>query len=98
MNFAVYAGVSLLLFIINMLTNPGTIWFVWPLVGRGISVLGHTAFLSISLPRPPARTATLGRLVQLRRRADARVYCGFAESPRIVNQRPATSLRLPRTS
>ena len=39
-HLAVYAGVNLLLFIINMLTNPGTIWFVWPLVGWGIGVIG----------------------------------------------------------
>jgi hypothetical protein len=40
----VYAGVNLLLFVIDMLTGPETTWFQWPLLGWGIGLIGH-AFL-----------------------------------------------------
>jgi 2TM domain len=53
-HLAVYAGVNLLLFIINMLTNPGTIWFVWPLVGWGIGVLGHGILVYLNTKAPPS--------------------------------------------
>ena len=39
----VYAAVMLLLVVINLLTSPGTIWFVWPLIGWGLAVALHGA-------------------------------------------------------
>jgi len=39
----VYAAVLLLLLIINLLTSPGTLWFIWPLLGWGLAVTLHGA-------------------------------------------------------
>ncbi len=33
----------LLLVAINMLTSPGTVWFIWPLLGWGLAVVLHGA-------------------------------------------------------
>lgn len=41
MHLAVYAGVNLLLIIINLLTTPGNLWFQWPLLGWGIGLIFH---------------------------------------------------------
>jgi len=40
---AVYAAVMVLLVAINLLTSPGTIWFIWPLIGWGLAVALHAA-------------------------------------------------------
>lgn len=39
----VYVAVMVLLIVINMLAIPGTIWFVWPLMGWGLAVALHGA-------------------------------------------------------
>ena len=39
----VYAAVMLLLLMINLLTSPGTLWFIWPLLGWGLAVTLHGA-------------------------------------------------------
>lgn len=39
----VYVVVMLLLVVINLLTSPGTIWFIWPLIGWGLAVALHGA-------------------------------------------------------
>ncbi len=38
---AVYAAVMIFLVIINLVTSPGTIWFIWPLIGWGFAVALH---------------------------------------------------------
>ena len=38
---AVYAAVMALLVVINLLTSPGAIWFIWPLTGWGLAVALH---------------------------------------------------------
>lgn len=38
---AVYAAVMVLLVVINLLTSPGVIWFIWPLFGWGFAVALH---------------------------------------------------------
>ncbi len=40
-HLAVYAGVNILLIIINLSTSPQYIWFKWPLLGWGIGVFFH---------------------------------------------------------
>jgi hypothetical protein len=40
---AVYAAVMLLLVVINLITSPGSIWFIWPLIGWGLAVALHGA-------------------------------------------------------
>lgn len=39
----VYAAVMLLLLTINLITSPGTLWFIWPLLGWGLAVTLHGA-------------------------------------------------------
>lgn len=38
---AIYAAVMVLLVIINLVTSPGDIWFIWPLIGWGFAVALH---------------------------------------------------------
>lgn len=40
-HLAVYAGVNLLLIIINLVTAPRHLWFYWPLIGWGIGLFFH---------------------------------------------------------
>ena len=40
-HFVVYAGVNVLLIIINLTTSPQTLWFPWPLFGWGIGLFFH---------------------------------------------------------
>ena len=40
-HLGVYLIVNLALFAINMITNPDTLWFYWPLLGWGIGVALH---------------------------------------------------------
>jgi len=40
-HLATYAGVNLLLIVINITTKPDSYWFFWPLLGWGLGVLGH---------------------------------------------------------
>lgn len=37
----VYAAVMVLLVIVNLVTSPGDIWFIWPLIGWGFAVVLH---------------------------------------------------------
>lgn len=39
----VYTAAMVLLVVINLLTSPETLWFVWPLIGWGIAVALHGA-------------------------------------------------------
>jgi len=38
---AVYAAVMVLLVIVNLVTSPGDLWFIWPLFGWGFAVALH---------------------------------------------------------
>ena len=40
-HLAVYILVNGLLIAINLITSPGTYWFMWTLIGWGIGVLFH---------------------------------------------------------
>jgi len=40
-NLAIYLGVNLALFLIDLSTSPGKWWFYWPLLFWGIGVLFH---------------------------------------------------------
>jgi hypothetical protein len=37
----VYVLVNAGLVVLNLLTTPGHIWFVWPILGWGVGLLGH---------------------------------------------------------
>ena len=49
-HLSVYVIVNLGLFLINMATSPGTIWFIWPLMGWGIAVALHALRVFVELP------------------------------------------------
>ena len=40
-HLSVYVIVNLGLFLINMITSPETLWFIWPLMGWGIAIIVH---------------------------------------------------------
>ena len=40
-HLATYILVNGLLIAIDLMTSPGTYWFIWPLIGWGIGVLVH---------------------------------------------------------
>ena len=40
-HLTVYVVVNALLVSINLVTSPGYLWFVWPLLGWGIGILAH---------------------------------------------------------
>jgi hypothetical protein len=41
----VYIVINLLLFLINMIFSPATLWFIWPLLGWGIAIALHAFFV-----------------------------------------------------
>jgi hypothetical protein len=41
MHIGLFAIINLGLFAINMITNPDTLWFYWPLLGWGVGVVIH---------------------------------------------------------
>jgi hypothetical protein len=42
-HLAVYVIVMAVLVVVNLLTSPGYLWFIWPLLGWGIGVVLHAA-------------------------------------------------------
>jgi hypothetical protein len=40
-HLAIYVAVNLLLLLINLLTSPGYLWFLWPLLGWGLGIAIH---------------------------------------------------------
>ena len=46
-HFSVYAAVILLLAVINFVTSTGVIWFHWPMLGWGVAIVIHGAFVFI---------------------------------------------------
>lgn len=40
-HLGIYLIVNAALFAINMITNPDTLWFFWPLLGWGVGVVIH---------------------------------------------------------
>jgi hypothetical protein len=38
-HLAIYVAVNVLLIIINLITSPETLWFIWPLLGWGIAIV-----------------------------------------------------------
>lgn len=40
-HLAVYAVVCVLLLVINFLTEPGSYWVIWPVLGWGVAIIIH---------------------------------------------------------
>lgn len=49
-HLSVYVIVNLGLFLINMITSPETLWFIWPLMGWGIAVALHALRVFVGTP------------------------------------------------
>ncbi|MCG9792421.1 2TM domain-containing protein [Flavobacterium algicola] len=49
-NLVSYAGTIVLLMVINLLTSPGYLWFLWPMLGWGVGVLIHAVKVFNLLP------------------------------------------------
>ena len=54
-HLGIYVIVNIALFSINMLTNPDTLWFYWPLLGWGIGVAIHAFALFVDESRSTRR-------------------------------------------
>ena len=46
-HLAVCAAVIFFLAILNFITSPGAIWFQWPLMGWGMAIVIHAAFVFV---------------------------------------------------
>lgn len=44
-HLGVYLLVNSLLFLINITTSPGLLWFYWPLLGWGIGMVMHAIYV-----------------------------------------------------
>jgi len=40
-HLGVYVSVNILLFLINIIASPDSLWFFWPLMGWGIAIVVH---------------------------------------------------------
>ncbi len=59
-HLSVYVVVILFLAIVDFVTSPGTIWFLWPLLGWGIAVVIHAAFVFVF----PGRFAVTEKMIE----------------------------------
>ena len=41
-HLTVYVVINLILFSINMIVSPDSLWFIWPLLGWGVALAIHT--------------------------------------------------------
>lgn len=44
-HFTVYVLVNVFLLALNLITSPGSLWFYWPLLGWGIAIAIHAAYV-----------------------------------------------------
>lgn len=59
-HLSVYVAVMLFLAIINFVTSAGTIWFHWPMLGWGVAVAIHAAFVFLF----PGRFAVTEQMIE----------------------------------
>jgi len=50
-HFGVYLAVNALLVIVNLLTMPDSLWFVWPLAGWGVGIVIHGLVVFVTASR-----------------------------------------------
>jgi hypothetical protein len=50
-HLTVFVVVNLMLFSINMIVSPDSLWFIWPLMGWGIGFVFHALSVFGFLPR-----------------------------------------------
>lgn len=66
-HLAVFLVINLMLFVINMVTSPGTWWSVWPLIGWGVAIVIHAARVFVF---DAGEEEIVDRLVERERRRD----------------------------
>lgn len=57
----VFAAVMVLLIAINLVTQPGNLWFIWPLLGWGLAVALHGARVFLLSGDPHTADASVER-------------------------------------
>lgn len=64
-----YVVINGFLLAINLLTSPGTLWVIWPMLGWGVGLVAHgvTAYSRVSDAREDMIEAELERLRARRR-------------------------------
>ena len=50
-HLTVYVVVNLILFSINMIVTPDSLWFIWPLLGWGVGIVIQALSVFGSVPR-----------------------------------------------
>ena len=63
-HLTVYVIVNLGLFIINMMTSPETLWFIWPLMGWGIAIALHALRVFVERPGSSWEEKKISELMQ----------------------------------
>ena len=63
-HLTVYVIVNLGLFIINMMTSPETLWFIWPLMGWGIAIALHALRVFVERPGSSWEEKKIAELMQ----------------------------------
>lgn len=47
----VYIAVNILLTVIDLTSSPEFLWFIWPLLGWGIGIIGHATAIYLNAPK-----------------------------------------------
>ena len=63
-HLTVYVIVNLGLFIINMMTSPEMLWFIWPLMGWGIAIALHALRVFVERPGSSWEEKKIAELMQ----------------------------------
>ena len=63
-HLSVYVIVNLGLFLINMITSPETLWFIWPLMGWGIALALHAFRVFVARPGSSWEEKKIAELMQ----------------------------------
>ena len=63
-HLSVYVIVNLGLFLINMITSPETLWFIWPLMGWGIAIALHALRVFVEAPGSSWEEKKLAELME----------------------------------
>lgn len=63
-HLTVYVIVNLGLFLINMMTSPETLWFIWPLMGWGIALALHALRVFVERPGSSWEEKKIAELMQ----------------------------------
>ena len=63
-HLTVYVVVNLILFSINMIVSPKSLWFIWPLMGWGIAIVVHEFRFFVKRPGSSWEEKKIAELMQ----------------------------------